>query len=169
MIRPDPAVEESEHTAITVLSSVRDAGIVLDLTESKDGILAGPKQRLTDDLRNAIRENSDGVIRHLLFAEAVDHYQRTVRDNGDSMDSAAALQGKRVLAAGEEDLNESWLDSDLEGFRNTLRQWLKTGLAAYRDCRNQPRPAPSEAAPTSGYDSSTTGAQITLMQAAASS
>lgn len=108
-----------------------DAGITLALTDTKDGILAGPKGRLTTELRSLIRDKRDGLIRELLFREAVDYLQthsasaREV-ETTEGGTAPAREDHARQREIDDERLGEAWHDGDLDEFKEALRSWLKS-------------------------------------------
>lgn len=131
--------EDGPPTVTDVLWWVRREGIRLTLTESKDGITAGPKHLLTDDFREAVRALNPWLIRHLLAGEALAHYARQIRQTGDVLDSPRAAAGYSAMAENSTRLDDIWDEADLGEFRDELRQWLKAGLAAHRDAGRERR------------------------------
>lgn len=127
------APEEDESPTVTVvLRWARREGIRLELTDSNDGIMAGPGHSLTQDFRDAVQAVNPWLIRHLLVDEAMRYYARYVWADGGSLDSPAARAGQAAMAAVEDKINAIWDEAGLENFRDELRKWLKAGLAAYR-------------------------------------
>lgn len=124
---------DSHPTASGVVLWARQQGIRLALTDSKDGIAAGPKHLLSGDFRQAIKAVNPYLIRHLLVKEALAHYAHRVRQTGDLLDSPRAAAGYSAMAEGSDRLDDIWEEADLEEFRDELRNWLKAGLAAHRD------------------------------------
>lgn len=124
--------EDGPPTVTVVLRWARREGIRLELTDSKDGIMAGPGHSLTQDFRDAVQAVNPWLIRHLLVDEAMRYYARYVWADGGSMDSPAARAGQVAMAAVEDNINAIWDEAGLETFRDELRKWLKAGLAAYR-------------------------------------
>lgn len=105
-------------TESETLALARSLGVTLDLSEDSEHILAGPKENLTDELREAIRENRNGLIRTLLFWRAGEWITSLVSQGRPFEDPDEA----------DEELNKAWLDEDLAGFRRALRAWAKAGL-----------------------------------------
>jgi hypothetical protein len=100
-------------TATTTIFLARDLGITLSLSEDNQQILAIPKEKITDELRESIKANRDDLIRTLLFRRA------------------GEWVGTRPFEAPEEAdkaLNDAWHDKDLEEFREALREWARVGL-----------------------------------------
>lgn len=122
-----------------------ERGIVLALTPEKDGILAGPKEWLTDEIRSSIHADRDHLIRKLLIAEAFAYYEAHVRATGTSspsggpvdpavyFESDAATAGYAELSNNDADLNEALQSAGLDELKQELRLWLKRGLVAYHE------------------------------------
>lgn len=105
-----------------------DEGITLALTENKDGILAGPRQKLTAELRSIIKDAREGLIRELLFREAADYLQKHSHELYDEGNNFASEDLSRQREIYDERLNDAWHDSDLEEFKEELRDWLKSQI-----------------------------------------
>lgn len=124
-------VAENTPTLSDTLYNARAAGISLALTDRKDGILAGPREALTQEFRDSIAANRDEVLRHLLFREAAHFFHEHLRRHVPGPDAAAARAGYEALSDAGGELEDAWSDADLEGFKDALRSWLRTGLRAH--------------------------------------
>lgn len=92
-----PSDEDVEGVCCaTARGRLDDAGITLALTDNKAGILAGPREKLTTELRSLIRDKRDGLIRELLFTEAVDylHEQAARYDERESTEGGVDHTGE---------------------------------------------------------------------------
>ena len=131
----DSAAFRRREVTITPAAAPRGANaavVILALTEDRSGILAGPRQCLTDEVRRWVEANRDGLVRRLLFARALSYYERHVIDTGGSAFSPAARAGYAELSRNDEDLNGAFLDAGLKVFEEVLQRWLKRGLAVYQ-------------------------------------
>lgn len=131
----DSGAFRRREVTITPAAAPRGANaavVVLALTEDRSGILAGPRQCLTEEVRRWVQANRDSLVRRLLFARALSYYERHVIDTGGSAYSPAARAGYAELSRNNEDLNEAFLDAGLKGFEEVLQRWLKRGLAVYQ-------------------------------------
>lgn len=127
MARPEPATPapvSTESVAASLLANaggvccatarrrLDDEGIVLALTEGKDGILAGPRNKLTEEITSVIRGAREGLIRELLFKEAVGylHEQLARLDEHQKIEGGVDPAGEdhaRQRAIEDERLNNS--------------------------------------------------------------
>lgn len=104
------------------LALARDLGVKLevDVSEAQEPlqIIAKPKERITAELREALRDkaNRDDLIRELLFAEA-----------GKWVGSRSFETSNET----DQQLNDTFYLS-LEEYREALRAWAKAGLANAR-------------------------------------
>lgn len=121
-----------EHTDDTThtLQAIRDAGLVLALNDDQDGIMAGPREALTPEIRQSIAASREGLLRYLLFREAARFFHEHLRA-AEALESEAASAGYEALSAAGDKLNDAWLDENLDTFKDALRSWLKSGLRAY--------------------------------------
>lgn len=130
-VTADVAADVGGVCCATARRRLDDEGIVLALTESKDGILAGPRQRLTEEITSVIRDAREGLIRELLFKEAVDylHEQLARFNERETTEGGVDPTGEdhaRQRTIEDERLNEVWHEGDLEEFKEELRRWLKS-------------------------------------------
>lgn len=84
----------------------------LDIDAEALAIKATPKKHLTSEFREAIAENRDELIRHLLFRRWVLWLTKRVEYEVLSP----------VLDRTYDELNEAWLTTSLEEFRDLLRR-----------------------------------------------
>lgn len=110
---------------------VRALGAELVLDKNKAGILARPKGLLGPEIKDAIHAAREGIIRTLLFEEALIYFEHHVERRGGSVRDPQARAYRHGLEAADDDLNEAWLEEDLDGFKAALRKWLKLNLRAF--------------------------------------
>jgi hypothetical protein len=91
----------------------RNLGIKLELLENNQDILATPKEKITDELRESIKANHDDLLKTLLFRRAGEWVGSRPFSTPEEADEA---------------LNAAWYEADLEEFREALREWVRTGL-----------------------------------------
>lgn len=108
--------EPEKWGAAATLDLARGLGVKLgvDIDQDPLQIIAKPKERITDELREGIKANRDDLIRELLFAEA------------------GKWVGSRSFSAPDDmdrQLNDAFYGS-LEEYREALRAWAKAGLEA---------------------------------------
>lgn len=128
--------------------ALKEKDLRLQLTADKTGLLAGPRHKLTDELREAIEANRDPLLRSELFSEAVRclHEELLRREGATHTRAAAAAYG--AMTARLEEVEEAWHQESVEGFKATLRRWLRTGQHVYRDALRTASTDPSPDAPT---------------------
>lgn len=106
-------------SAYDTLALARDLGVKLsvDVEQEPLQILAKPREKITNELREGIKANRDDLVRTLLFRQA-----------GEWI-------GERSFSATEDadqQLNDAFY-GDLEKYREALRAWAKAGLANARE------------------------------------
>lgn len=101
-------------TELETLALAASLEVNLDLSDDGEHIMAGPRENLTDDLREAIRNNRDALIRTLLVRKAM----RYVSEKG----------GALPLYGAEWEALEEVPEDDLPAFREALRAWARAGL-----------------------------------------
>ena len=114
-----------------ILQRVRPLGAELVLDDAKAGILARPKGVLGPELKDAIHRNREWIVRTLLFKEALVYFEYHVERQGGSVRDREDKVYRSGLDAADDELNEAWLDKDLDGFKAALRKWLKLNLRAF--------------------------------------
>ncbi len=105
-------------------------GVTLTVPKDRDVILASPRENVTDELAQGIRENKDALIRDVLMSDALAYLnQRWVK----GADTSALHQ------AGE-NLNHYYHRS-LDKYRVAVRTYVETGLAEIRRAKGNQRGA----------------------------
>lgn len=123
---------------VTARRRLEKAGITLALTDSKDGILAGPREKLNEEVRSIIHNAREGLLRELLFKEALAYLHKQLARSGDGVateggDRCLSEERYRQREIADERLEDAWHDCDLEEFKEELRGWLKTRIRLLYD------------------------------------
>ena len=106
------------------LFCARQLGVELSL--DGDSIMARPARRLEPELRIAIRENKEKLVKDLLMRDALrflnEHY----------------VQGANlsVLDAHENRINDAYHTAALKEYRAAIREYVRTGLREFRRARS---------------------------------
>jgi TubC N-terminal docking domain len=106
--------------ASEVLIEARRLG--LRLTRKGEDIAIRPASRLTPELRAAIRQNKDQILRDMLLRDALAYLAE--HSDGDELTEA--------LLPLEELLNDTYLDGGEEQFKSAVREYVRAGLRSYR-------------------------------------
>lgn len=105
------------------LLTARELGVELSLNGGN--IRAHPASRITPELRTAVRENKQTLIKDLLMRDALrflnEHY----------------IEGANlcVLDLPEDRMNEAYHTAPLGEFRATVREYVRAGLREFRRAR----------------------------------
>jgi hypothetical protein len=98
----------------------------VELSLDGDNIVARPAWRLEPELRTAIRENKQMLVKDLLMRDALrflnEHYAQ-----------GANLS---VLDPHESRINDAYHTAALEEYRAAIREYVKAGLREFRRARN---------------------------------
>ena len=107
-----------------VLFRARQLGVELSL--DGENIVARLARRLEHELRTAIRENKEKLVKDLLMRDALrflnEHY----------------VQGANfsVLDAQENRINEAYYAAALKEYRAAIREYVKAGIREFRRARS---------------------------------
>jgi hypothetical protein len=107
-----------------VLFHARELSVELSL--DGDNIVARPARRLEPELRTAIRENKQKLVKDLLMRDALrylnEHY----------------VQGANLSALDphENRINEAYHTAALEEYRAAIREYVRAGLREFRRARS---------------------------------
>ncbi len=140
----NPPEEEMDYLQTTQI--LRERGIRLELDEAKSGLMAGPPELLTEEIRAAIRANKDELMRPELFKEAVRHFDEYVLEREGSRKTHAFQAASDAFVDASEEVQDAW-DASLEEFKDELRQWVRTGLRAYKKAKREADKPDCEAQP----------------------
>ncbi len=139
---------------------LRERGIRLELDEAKTGLKAGPPEKLTDEIRAAIRANSDELMRPKLLKEAISFVHHNLVRREDSTDTPAAHAAHDAFSNAIEAVQDAWDTTTLEQFKEKLREAMDSAQEAYKKAKREARQTDGEAERTA--DGEPQGGEVRL-------
>jgi hypothetical protein len=103
----------------------------VELSLDGDNIVARPAWRLEPELRTAIRENKQMLVKDLLMRDALRFL--ALRFLNEHYAQGANLS---VLDPHESRINDAYHTAALEEYRAAIREYVKAGLREFRRARN---------------------------------
>lgn len=97
----------------------------VDLSLEGDDIAASPASRITSELREAIRENKELLLKDLLFRDAF-RYMAEHYEPGANLGVLAPYEGR---------INEMHHPAILKEYRTEIREYVKAGLREFHRIR----------------------------------
>jgi hypothetical protein len=98
----------------------------VELSVDGDNIVARPARRLEPELRTAIRENKENLVKDLLMRDAL-------RYLNEHFVEGANLS---ALDPHENQINEAYHTAALKEYRAAIREYVRTGLREFRRARS---------------------------------
>ena len=101
-------------------------GVAMEVPRDKDVVTLSPPERVTDELREAIRENKGWVMRNLLVEQAVRYLNENYVKGADI--TVLYEPGRRMDEAYS-------LEVPLEQYRQAVREYVRAGMREFRRVR----------------------------------
>jgi hypothetical protein len=126
---PRKKIEPKIHRFATPADVVKNAqhhGVTLYVPKDRDVIVAYPSQRLTEELKQGIREHKPALIRDILMRQAMEYLNQRYVEGADL----------NVLNGPEDEIERTYpADVPLSEFRKAVRGYVEAGINEFRRVR----------------------------------
>lgn len=122
--------------------ALRQSGIELRLSEDRLLLHAHPAENLTTHLSAALAENHAQLVKEALLREVLRFVAERLRKRdgnpeGDYTPSAATRKAFEIMADNQEFIADAMEEYSLDGFKQTLRDYSRSAIAAYDNARRR--------------------------------
>ena len=152
------ALGMSSYDVVQALTWRYGVRLRLNKDRTRVGLSKEDAKKVPDEVKRAVRENHDDLLRGELFHDAHRRFLLYMTEkHGADEDGPACDAGWRGLGADgtRQRLNDAWYEEDLDGFKRALQEYLRAGARPFQAAlRGQP---PEGTAPLSQGPHSSVG------------
>jgi hypothetical protein len=124
----------SSYDVVLALTWRYGVRLKLNKERTRVGLSREDAKKVPDEVKRAVRENHDELLRGELFHDAHRRFLLYMTEkHGADEDGPACGAGWKELGADltHERLNDAWCEEDLDGFKRALKEYLRAGARAF--------------------------------------